>query len=143
MARRCSLVWPPLEERAWSTRLASGDAYPSLAQPSRSRRLHRRHHPHNPSLRPPRVVAREQIKGSRLIRIDCADLDAVLRPIPSVRSCGGGLDGGVFSRISNCEPAGEGLGERVGEVRVLPWSSAWTHGTELRQCLRSRKRASR
>src|SRR3954454_24221997 len=36
MARRCLMVWLPLEERDWSTPLASGDACPSLAQPSRS-----------------------------------------------------------------------------------------------------------
>ena len=32
---------------------------------------------------------------------------------------------------SRCEPFGEARGERVGEARVLPWSSAWIHGKEL------------
>ena len=38
---------------------------------------------------------------------------------------------------------GEALGERVGEACLLPWSSAWIHGKELRRCLRSSKPASR
>ena len=29
---------------------------------------------------------------------------------------------------SKCEPRGEALGERVGEVRPFSWSSAWIHG---------------
>src|SRR3954452_4643705 len=92
-------------------------------------RLPRRHHPHNPSPRPLGLPA-SRIKGSRLIRIDRADVDALLRPIPSAWSCGGGLNGGVFPRIPTFEPPGEARGERVGEVSGLPWSPAWTHGRE-------------
>src|SRR4051812_17299056 len=40
---------------------------------------------------------------------------------------------GSTSQISpTCEPVGEAPGERVGEARLLPWSSARIHGRKRR-----------
>jgi excisionase family DNA binding protein len=91
----------PLEERAWPTRLRPAmHTRRWLSQAETADYL-------GVTIRKIRryisigLLPASRIKGSRLIRIDRTDVDALLRPIPAARSWRGGLEGGEFSKISD------------------------------------------